>query len=186
MQNSEIKNDRTSKQIVSFDVPDTYDEFRSKMRSAGLYCDIHTNSYGYNTLGTPLNKNTLLKDETANKYGLSGDSATPDGALSLLGNFVQSNRLLDSKSGSVRFVQENWSTQLKISSEGNSRFPHGLILVSQNKIFLVWVAGGTGSRQANLKPIFGTQTTETATLDEANKTVTFTCGSNSTITYIGV
>lgn len=65
----------------------------------GIY-DIIAKPGTITEVGTPINKATLLKDETAALYGLTGDDATVDGALKNVENVAQTiNKLY----GSVAF-----------------------------------------------------------------------------------
>ena len=62
----------------------TWEQFRAALAAGTLPIDLNgINPEGFQQLGDPLNKATLLKDDTAEKYGL-GDNAVVDDAFKFL------------------------------------------------------------------------------------------------------
>lgn len=69
MQDTIILGNGTSKQIKTASLPDSYAEFKSMAENGNLFADIKLNADGCEVVGTPLNKQNLLTDETAGKIG---------------------------------------------------------------------------------------------------------------------
>ena len=80
-------NSRLLKSVSNFmSLYPTYTDFVQALVAGTLPIDLNGfNSAGVQTQGTPLNKTNLLKDATANKYGLGGN-ATIDDVLSQIPN----------------------------------------------------------------------------------------------------
>lgn len=68
MQDTIILGNGTSKQIKTASLPNSYAEFKAMAENGNLYADIKLNANGCEVVGTPLNKQNLLTDETAIKW----------------------------------------------------------------------------------------------------------------------
>lgn len=64
-------------------IPDNYMDFRAALIAGTLPIDLLYNAAGWESEGTPLNKANLISDATAAIFGITGDNATPNKALSL-------------------------------------------------------------------------------------------------------
>lgn len=85
MKDTIIKNDGTSKTMKgSASIPETYEDFRQALIAGEINVDISLNEDGCDVVGTPLNKNSLLKSATAEKFGLDGEEATVNEVLEML------------------------------------------------------------------------------------------------------
>ena len=82
-----IKADGTSR-LMRADLPATYEEFRTQAAAGTLPMDVLFNATGWSQRPTFLNKANLLKDSTAEKFGL-GMVAVPDDVFSHLGQYSQ-------------------------------------------------------------------------------------------------
>lgn len=82
-----IKADGTSR-LMRAELPATYEELRAKAAAGTLPMDILFNAAGWTQLPTFLNKGALLKDLTADLYGLGAD-AVPDDVLAWIGQYNQ-------------------------------------------------------------------------------------------------
>jgi len=73
-------NSRLLKSVSNFmSLYPTYEDFVQALVAGTLPIDLNGfNSAGVQTQGTPLNKTNLLKDATANKYGLGGNATIND------------------------------------------------------------------------------------------------------------
>lgn len=69
MQDTIIIGNGTSKQIKTASLPNSYAEFKTMAENGNLFADISLNADGCEVVGTPLNKQNLLTDETAGKIG---------------------------------------------------------------------------------------------------------------------
>jgi hypothetical protein len=82
MKNTIIKGNGKSRRIVApTDMPSTYDEFRSMAISGNAYFDVLLNDAGCDQVGTPLSKETLLDNDTADAFELAREGATPNEAF---------------------------------------------------------------------------------------------------------
>lgn len=80
-----IKADGTSR-LMRATLPATYEEFKAQAAAGTLPLDILFNEAGWSQLPTFLNKANLLKDLTANLFGLGAD-AVPDDVFGVLSRF---------------------------------------------------------------------------------------------------
>lgn len=93
----------------------TYADFVSALVAGTLPIDLNgINSAGVTTIGTPLNKNNLLKDSTASAYGF-GSNATIDQILAAIKNTVIPNASVASATNATNaantdFTNANWTT----------------------------------------------------------------------------
>lgn len=90
MQDSIIKGTGNSRYLKSsLEGITTWEQFRAALLAGTLPIDLNgVNADGFQQLGDPLNKATLLKDATAKQFGLTA-SAVPDDVLSYLGQYAE-------------------------------------------------------------------------------------------------
>lgn len=82
MQDTIILGNGTSKQIKTASLPDSYAEFKAMAENGSLFADISLNADGCEVVGTPLNKQNLLRDETSEK--LNGVQNVDEALLQML------------------------------------------------------------------------------------------------------
>lgn len=85
-------NGKSRKMKAPSDMPDTYEQWRAKMLSGDAYIDMSLNGDGCDVVGTPLSKDTLLKDATATKLGLSSTEKTVDAAINKLFTYASDGK----------------------------------------------------------------------------------------------
>lgn len=90
MQDSIIKGTGNSRYLKSsLEGITTWEQFRAALLAGTLPIDLNgVNADGFQQLGDPLNKATLLKDATAKQFGLTA-SAVPDDVLNYLGQYAE-------------------------------------------------------------------------------------------------
>lgn len=82
MKDTIIKGDGTSRKLKApSTIPESFEDFRSALVAGNLHVDISLDEDGCDVVGTPLNKASLLKDATAQKFGLNPLTATVDDVL---------------------------------------------------------------------------------------------------------
>lgn len=81
------RQDRLIKCNIGNDITD-FESLKTLLQN-GIPADMFYNDEGAVQLGTPINKSTLLKDDTANKLQLVGENATVNGALNALADMKQ-------------------------------------------------------------------------------------------------
>ena len=108
-------NSRLLKSVSNFmSLYPTYTDFVQALVAGTLPIDLNGfNSAGVQTQGTPLNKTNLLKDATANKYGLGGN-ATIDDVLNQIPtgsfpNMTAGNATTATKANSTDFTNAEWT-----------------------------------------------------------------------------
>lgn len=91
MKDTIIKNNGKSRIVKApSDMPDPFDAWRSQLIEGKAYLDVIMNTetsgtnVGCDKIGTPLNKETLLKSSTQNGLGLESEDSTIDEALQKL------------------------------------------------------------------------------------------------------
>lgn len=82
-----IKADGTSR-LMRANLPATYEEFKAQAAAGTLPLDVLFNAGGWSQLPTFLNKNNLLRDNTADLFGFNAD-AVPDDVFSYLGEYAK-------------------------------------------------------------------------------------------------
>lgn len=93
MTDTVIKGNGKSRKVKApSDMPDTYEQWRAKMLSGDAYIDMSLNGDGCDVVGTPLSKDTLLKDATATKLGLSSTEKTVDAAINKLFTYASDGK----------------------------------------------------------------------------------------------
>ena len=111
-------NSRLLKSVSNFmSLYPTYEDFVQALVAGTLPIDLNGfNSAGVQTQGTPLNKTNLLKDATANKYGLGGN-ATIDDVLSQIPtgsfpNMTAGKATTATNATNTDFTNAEWTTKL--------------------------------------------------------------------------
>jgi hypothetical protein len=80
-----IKANGKSRRILApADMPSTYDAFRTQAMAGNAFFDISLNEEGCEIVGTPLAKETLLNEETAEKFGMLGNDPSVNDVLKIL------------------------------------------------------------------------------------------------------
>ena len=136
MIDGQIKGDGTSRFLKSY-LPDTYNEFKALMESGQLPVDVLFNPAGWRILPTFLNKNALLKDETAVLYGLT-DDAVPDDVLALIKTLIDNGDASANKNANIRAKIESGSytgtndNKTKTEKLFTASFPIKVVIVSPN------------------------------------------------------
>jgi hypothetical protein len=90
--------DGTSRKIIcNTNIPASWEDFRTALTSSGILIDLSINESGWYELGTKLNKDNLLTDEAAARFGLYDETVTPDDVFKVIptgmeaivwGNFI--------------------------------------------------------------------------------------------------
>ena len=170
MKDTIIKGDGTSRTLKApSSIPASYDDFRSALIAGTINVDIALNEDGCDEVGTPLNKASLLKDATAQKFGL-GNTATVDDVLAAV---VTPQLVVTAPTGSAITVTDGTTTLTGTGGTVTFSLPnYGAWTVTAT------LSGQSASATVTVDTV--KQYSTTLTYFSASITVTFPSGSTCT------
>lgn len=140
-----IKADGTSR-LMRAELPATYEEFRAKCRDGAQPLDILFNALGWSQLPTFLNKANLLKDQTADMFGL-GTDAVPDDVLATIKSLIDAASTNADKKAKI--ATGTYSGTGKYGSANKNSLTFGfvpkVVIIAEDKYFSNMVGYAIGS-----------------------------------------
>lgn len=102
MKDTIIKGDGTSRTVKApTDIPESFGEWRTQLLNGEATLDISLNVDGCEVVGTPLNRATMLNDETAAALGVNSENPTVDEALAATQTKI--------RYGTITLTADGWS-----------------------------------------------------------------------------